>query len=303
MTVAVVNGGDALTPNRTPSHGLGLVGIGRSLRLGVALLLAWVPGGGGFAFGADAPARTNLPTLYLIGDSTVNNPTKGLQGWGLPFAASFDPAQIRVENRARGGRSSRTYFTEGLWDQVRDALKPGDFVLMQFGHNDGGPLADGRARASLKGTGDETRDVNNKSTGKQEVVHTYGWYLKKFITETQARQATPIVLSLVPRNIWKEGKVTRASNDYGKWAAEAAHASGALFVDLNENVARHYEADGEEKVKRDYFIVSDHTHTTPAGAQLNAACVVEGLRALKGRPLQTFLLSTTPASSPARKPD
>src|SRR5215471_13283085 len=72
------------------------------------------------------PPVTARPTLFLIGDSTVNTPTKGVQGWGTPIAAYFDPAKIKVENRARGGRSSRTYFTEGLWEEVRTALKPGD---------------------------------------------------------------------------------------------------------------------------------------------------------------------------------
>src|SRR5881227_1754127 len=124
-------------------------------------------------------AGTNRPTLFLVGDSTVNTPTKGVQGWGTPIAGLFDQTKIKVENRARGGRSSRTYYTEGLWDQVAADLKPGDFVLMQFGHNDGGPLTGGRARASLKGSGDETKDVEDQ--GKKETVHTYGWYLRKYV--------------------------------------------------------------------------------------------------------------------------
>src|SRR2546430_191873 len=132
------------------------------------------------------PAPTNtpgpLPALFIIGDSTVNNGTKGLQGWGTPLTCHFDPAKIHVQNKARGGRSSRTYYTEGLWDQVRDSLKTGDFVLMQFGHNDGGPLTGGRARASIKGNGEETKAVEDQTTGKKELVHTYGWYLRKYIT-------------------------------------------------------------------------------------------------------------------------
>jgi lysophospholipase L1-like esterase len=211
-------------------------------------------------------------------------------GWGTPIAAFFDRTKINVENRARGGRSSRTYLTEGLWDQVLAALRPGDFVLMQFGHNDGGSLTEGRARASLKGTGDETQEVENKTTGRKEVVHTYGWYLRKYIADARARGAMPIVLSPVPRNIWKDGKVVRAANDYGKWAAEAAKAGGAFFIDLNEIVARHYEEAGPEKVQALYFTATDHTHTTPAGAQLNAASVVEGLRGLKDCPLAAYLL-------------
>ncbi len=240
-------------------------------------------------FGAETSA-TPLPTLFIIGDSTVNNTTKGLQGWGTPIALWFDPARIQVQNRARGGRSSRTYYTEGLWDQVLAAMKPGDFVLMQFGHNDGGPLTQGRARASLKGSGDETQEVTDEKTGKKETVHTYGWYMRKYIADAKAKQATPIVLSLVPRNIWKDDHtVVRATNDYAKWAGEAAKAEGVAFIDLNDIVARHYEQLGPEKVKTVYF-GEDHTHTTPAGAQVNAASVVEGLRTLKDCPLVPYLL-------------
>src|SRR6266852_2178037 len=83
-----------------------------------------------------------LPTLFIIGDSTVNNSTKGQLGWGTPIAAFFNKSKINIENRARGGRSSRTYLTEGLWDQVLAGMKRGDFVLMQFGHNDGGASND-----------------------------------------------------------------------------------------------------------------------------------------------------------------
>src|SRR5690242_9526024 len=111
------------------------------------------------------------PTLYIIGDSTVKNGTAGQVGWGDPIAALFT---IKVENRARGGRSSRTYLTEGLWQKVIDALQPGDFVLMQFGHNDGGSLTEGRGRASLKGNGEETQDITDPRTQKPETVHTYG---------------------------------------------------------------------------------------------------------------------------------
>jgi hypothetical protein len=76
-------------------------------------------------------AQPNNPTLFIIGDSTVKTPTAGQQGWGDPIAELFDQKRIRVENRARGGRSSRTFQTEGLWDQVLTELKPGDFVLRQ----------------------------------------------------------------------------------------------------------------------------------------------------------------------------
>src|SRR5262249_33797082 len=80
----------------------------------------------------DAKPPERLPKLYIIGDSTVKNGTKGQMGWGDPFAGHFDPAKVTVVNRARGGRSSRTFLTEGLWDAIVADLKPGDFVLIQF---------------------------------------------------------------------------------------------------------------------------------------------------------------------------
>jgi lysophospholipase L1-like esterase len=230
------------------------------------------------------------PTLFLIGDSTVNNTGKGQLGWGKPLAALFDEKRIRVENRARGGRSSRTFYTEELWSKVADELKPGDFVLMQFGHNDGGPLDNPRNRASVKGIGDETRSVTNQSTGKVESVHSYGWYLRQFVADTKARGALPIVASPIPRNIWTNGIVRRASNDYARWAAEVARAEQVPFLDLNEIIAGKYETIGQQKVAAEFFNQGDHTHTTPAGAELNARCVAEGIRGLTDPSLAGFLL-------------
>lgn len=249
----------------------------------------------GFAFATPAlvraqPASTagRVPTLFIIGDSTVRNHTRGQLGWGDPIAAWFDTNRIRVLNRALGGRSSRSFQTEGLWNKVLAELKPGDFVLMQFGHNDGGPLDRGRARASLKGAGPESQVITNQNSGKIETVHTYGWYMRKYITDAKAKGATPIVLSLVPRKLWKNGKILRGTHDYALWAREAAQQEGVAFVDLNEIVARHYEALGPEKVNQ--LFGDEHTHTNAQGARLNAQCVIEGLRALNNCALTNYLL-------------
>ena len=105
------------------------------------------------------------PTLFIVGDSTVKNNTAGQQGWGDPLIKLFDPEKIKVENHAIGGRSSRTFQNEGRWDRILGAAKPGDFVLVQMGHNDGGSLDDPRrARGSLPGIGDETREIDNPIT-------------------------------------------------------------------------------------------------------------------------------------------
>jgi rhamnogalacturonan acetylesterase len=239
---------------------------------------------------AESESRKPLPTLYIIGDSTVNNSGEGFQGWGNVIGESFDKTKINIVNRARGGRSSRTFQTEGLWDQVLSEIKPGDFVVIQFGHNDGGSLDKERARGSLKGTGEEVKDITIETTGKKETVHTFGWYMRKYLMDAKAKGAVPIVLSPVPRNIWKDGKVERASGNYGLWAKEASASAGTFFVDLNEITAEQYERDGQAKVAADYFTTKDHTHTSPSGAKLNAASVIEGLRKLKKSPLKKYIL-------------
>jgi rhamnogalacturonan acetylesterase len=225
------------------------------------------------------PERAVRSTLYIIGDSTVKNGTRGQRGWGEVITPYFDTNKIRIENHAIGGRSSRTFFTEGRWDRVLTNLQPGDFVLIQFGHNDGGAVNDtSRARGSIKGTGEQTQEIDNLLTKKHEVVHTFGWYLRKYVSDAKAKGATPIVCSLVPRKIWKDGKITRGDN-YAKCAEEVARAENVAFVDLREIIARRYDALGTNKVNE--LFGDDHTHTNAEGAVLNAECVVAGLKALK----------------------
>jgi lysophospholipase L1-like esterase len=238
------------------------------------------------------------PTLYLIGDSTVKNGKGkgdgGLWGWGNFIEKSFDTTKISIRNEALGGTSSRTFQTMGLWNKVLNNIKPGDYVLMQFGHNDSSPLDDtARARGTISGNNDESRIIDNPKTNMKETVYSYGWYIRKFISDTKAKGATPVVLSPVPRNSWSNGKVNRAINDYGGWAASAAKQGGALFIDLNQIIAVHYDEEGEERVKAAYFNNVDHTHTIEAGAILNAASVVEGIKKVKECGLNKYILSKT----------
>ena len=153
--------------------------------------------------------------------------------------------KINVENQVLGGTSSRTYPRQpGIGIACSARVKPGDFVMMQFGHNDGGGATNGRG--SLRGNGEETQDV--AADGQSETVHTYGWYLRKYIADAKAKRATPIVCSLIPRNTWRDGKVARGTGSYGTWAAEAAKQGDALFIDLNGIIADHYDKLGEEAV-------------------------------------------------------
>lgn len=229
------------------------------------------------------------PKLVLIGDSTVNNSNGDFRGWGNVISEFFDPTKIEVVNKARGGRSSRTFITEGLWDQVTPLLSKGDIVLIQFGHNDGGSLDEDRARGSLKGIGTETQEVTIEATQKRETVRTFGSYLRSYVSDAKAKGAIVVLVSPVPRNRWKDGKVERAADNYGGWSKAVAKETSTYFLDLNEITALKYEKAGQEKVAANYFTTVDQTHTSLAGARVNAESVVEGLRKIKGLKIDRYL--------------
>ena len=224
--------------------------------------------------------------VFIIGDSTVANGNDTIVGWGRVLPAFFDTSRVTIINKARGGRSSRTFQNEGLWNEIVPQLKKGDFVLMQFGHNDGARPDAEKFRGSLRGTGEETQEVT-KPDGTKETVHTYGWYMKKYIQDTREKGAVPIVFSQIPRNEWPNGKVERVAESYGKWAKEAASQTGAFFIDLNDLVAKKYENMGKVSVKA--FFPGDHTHTNLAGAMLNARTVAEGIKTTKGCELSAYI--------------
>lgn len=236
-----------------------------------------------------------LPTLWVASDSTAANGGPDSTGWGVPLPNYFDLAKINVVNRAVAGRSSRTFITEGLWDRLLAGVKAGDFVLIQFGHNDAGavnaeppgskmPL---RARGSIKTLGEETEEIDNVVTKKHEVVHTYGWYMRKMVADVKAKSATPIILSLTVRNEWKDGKVERYNGPWRQFSKEIAETAGISYIDLTRLIADEYQKLGQEKVKA--FFPKDSTHTGPAGADLNASLVVAGLKGIRKGPFAAFL--------------
>jgi lysophospholipase L1-like esterase len=201
-------------------------------------------------------------------------------------------------NRALGGTTSRTYYRD-FWPRTLALIKPGDFVIMQFGTN-GGPINDAsRARGELHGSGDESQDITNLVTKKLETVHTFGWYEMNMIAEARAKGATPMICSLIPRNTWHDGKAVRSGPDSSAgWAAQAARAANVPFIDLNEIIARQYDSLGQEKVK-ELFVANAGPHTSLSGAQTNALCVVSGLKALKDNPLAKFFSANADNVLPA----
>jgi lysophospholipase L1-like esterase len=232
------------------------------------------------------PRDPKLPSLVLVGDSTVRNGQGdgggGLWGWGDALAAHVDTSRINVVNRAIGGLSSRTYATFGHWDLVLELLKPGDVLVMQFGHNDASAVNDPtRARGTLPGIGGDTTIIANQMTGEREEVHTYGWYLRRMIEDARKKSVSVIVCSPVPRNAWNGAAVAR-SETYRPWAEQVAKAAGAGFVDLNDLVGTRYETLGRSAVAP--FFPGDDTHTSRAGAELTAAVFAAALKTLPDVP-------------------
>lgn len=223
--------------------------------------------------------QVNKPVLYIIGDSTVKNGDgtgkDTLWGWGSFVHQYFDTTKIEIQNQAIGGRSTRTFITDKRWDKILMTLKKGDYVLIQFGHNDASPLDDtARARGTIKGIGDDSVEIYNPIRKVREVVHSYGWYLRKYVNEAKEKGAIPIICSLVPRNNWEQGKLVR-SNDYAPWAKEVALQTGAKYIDLNGLIADKYDIIGEKQVA--VYFPKDHTHTNKDGAIINTQTVIEAI--------------------------
>jgi len=235
------------------------------------------------------PANPSLPSIFIVGDSTadfsVDHNHEGLaavQGWGVFFPAFFDENKVNIVNVARGGRSSRTFQTEGYWDKVLTEIKPHDIVLVQLGQNDVFPINDdSRARGTLPGVGPESQEIDNLLTHKHEVVHTYGWYIRKYVEDTRAKGATPIVMSLTPRNVWNESHVEVGVSDYREWARTVADEEHAPFVDVSAIIAQQFEKFGRAKVDG-LFHDTETVHMTTPGSFLAAECTFAGLRALPG---------------------
>ena len=238
------------------------------------------------------------PVVFFTGDSTVKNADKddnGMWGWASQASTVFDETKITLCNAARAGRSTRSFIREGLWDEVYNSLQPGDYVTIQFGHNDICPITDQKARGVIPGTQD-TLHVYHLDNDTYEVVYSFGWYLRKMIDDVREKGATPILVSLTPRNEWPGGKIERRDGSYGKWYREVVEQTGVEFIDMHNISADFLDkkfavkrlSPDKEKAKAEVeaikqkagatYFKKDHTHTSKLGAQMNAQSFAKGLR-------------------------
>ena len=238
-----------------------------------------------------------LPTFHIIGDSTVRSGGggAGLWGWGERIAPFFDTNKVNVVNHAIGGRSARTFYTDGHWEKTITSIKPDDFLIAQFGHNDQGRIGDPamKGRPDGKGIGDETVE-DTKPDGTKQLVHTFGWYMAKYVTDAKAKGATVILCSPIPhKQRWETGRDFEA---LAGWDKEVAQKNGALYFDLTMVITDAYKKEGAEKVAT--FFADKGTHTSDSGAQFNAAHVIAGLKSLPGDPLENFFSEKGKAVEP-----
>ena len=237
----------------------------------------------------DAALNPALPTLFIVGDSTARNGAD--LGWGDHLAHYFDTARINVANRAIAGRSSRTYINEGHWEKVLGEMKPGDYLLLQMGHNDSGDLGGAKPRGSIHSVGEETREVEQTAgpfAGKTETVHSYGWYMRKMIEDAKAKSVHVNLLTLTVRNIWKGDKIEHdiGYNDFVRQIAAQEHVP---VIDMGAIEATRLESLGPGRTAA--LFPKDHTHTSPQGAELNALNVVDALKVAHS-PLTEYMVAT-----------
>ncbi len=208
--------------------------------------------------------------IWLIGDSTMSvKETKAYPetGWGMPFAHFFD-STVEVDNRAKNGRSTKSFREEGLWTPVLEQLQEGDYVFIQFGHND-----EGKEKVGRYTTPDEFR-AN----------------LTRYVAETKAKKAVPVLLTPVSRRSFDStGKVRETHPVYNDVVKDVARLEQVLLIDLNERSRELLQQLGPE-ASRDLFNhlqpgmhpnypegKKDDTHFNELGARMMAELVWQEL--------------------------
>jgi len=221
-----------------------------------------------FAF----PSKKKIK-IFLAGDSTIAiKETKAYPetGWGMPFIHFWDTS-VTIVNRAKNGRSTKTFLSEGLWKSIYDEAGEGDYVIIQFGHND-------------------------ESVTKMEryaTPDTFKMNLTRFVQETRAKKATPVLLTPVSRRKFdKDGIAIQTHEQYSALVREVAKEQAVTFIDLDEKSRALYQQFGPENSKLLFLQLKagehpnypdgkdDNTHFNELGARLIAQLVLTELKTL-----------------------
>lgn len=243
--------------------------------------------GGLLAMTGTAPTR-----IVIIGDSTVQTYDSARYypetGWGQELGYFFQTGAVTIDNRAIAARSSRSFYEEGRWAAIVPTLKTGDFVFIQFGHNDRG--------------GDATRYADTS---------TYKSYLGKYITESRAKGAIPVLVTPMNQNTWSGGTLTEGFNvgskDYHGAMLHVAAAMKAPVIDLEQASKTLFQSLGEDYLTRFFFLNisagaypafpsghTDNTHFQVMGALDLAKCVAAGIASSADSSLKSLAPSLAP---------
>lgn len=204
-------------------------------------------------------------------------------GWGQ----YLDDVSITVSNKAIGGRSARSYTREGRFDAIAAVLKEGDYVVIEFGHNDGGSLRTDNGRTDCPGTGSETCETTYN--GQAETVLTFPAYVENASKTFASKGAKVLVSSQTPNNVWETGSYAYSPSRFVEYARLAAETAGVDYVDHGAYVAARYKALGADTVNSYY--PNDHTHTSAEGAQVVADAFLKAV-VCSGVALKDVLTST-----------
>jgi len=231
-------------------------------RLAILCLFVWP----GIVF-SQAPA-----TIYLAGDSTMAQklPEKRPEtGWGEMLQQFFDSKRIRVENHAQNGRSTKTFISENRWATLVAKLKEGDYVFIQFGHND------------------SAKEKVERYTSPEE----YRANLMRFVADVQAKKAIPVLLTPVMRRRFNsEGIFYDTHGVYPDIVRSVATEQKVMLIDMHRKSEQVLKQYGPEESKKLFLQlkagenanypngVEDNTHFSPLGAEIMAGLAVEGIR-------------------------
>ncbi|KAG8705308.1 hypothetical protein FRC11_009134 [Ceratobasidium sp. 423] len=199
--------------------------------------------------------------------------SSSMQGWGEKIPQYLQ--DISVVNKAIGGRSARSYWREGRWTDVQNSLKSGDYVIIEFGHNDGGSPRTSD-RASVGGEGSETETVT-LADGTVETVYTWPTYVGWMIDGAKSKGATPIISAQTPNNPYENSAtIINSPSRFVTYAKNIAAKKGVPYVDHFAACISLYTKLGKA-VTESYF-PNDHTHTNDAGANQVAWAFLSGLK-------------------------
>ncbi len=245
-------------------------------------------------------ADPKLPSLVIAGDSTAQTGTNAQRGWAALLIDYFDTNKINIVNPSIGGRSFRLFYHEGNWDKLVAGLKPGDIVMIQFGHNDSGDINNNNGRAAIAGDGDKTQEVT-RADGSVEVVHTLGWYLRTYLADVKAKGANPYIMSATPynrANLWMNGVLRHSPGDNSAVQKVIADELKIPYLDHTEIIDERYDQMGMDAVLP---LSSDGLHNTTQGAILNAEMFVAGIKSMNIKVL-TDALNDKGKAIPTYKP-